>query len=492
MGRTSSHHRAHDKSTGNAGGSNRHARFVDLLRIVTVAANEATDLEGPLRATLDAVCNQTGWPVGHVYMRSNEPPYDLVPSGIWHLEETERFAVFREVTERTRLAPGIGLPGTVLASGRPQWFPDVSRHPNFPRARLAKDIGVRAGFGFPIRVGPEIPAVLEFFTDVPLPPDQEFLDVMDLVGTQLGRVIERMRGEDALRDLARGVSSAKGEAFFLSLANHLLRTIKADYVFIGALEGESREKVRTMAAVGRQGILDRFEYKLEGTPCETVINSAASCVYPREVQKLFPHDRDLVTLEVEAYCGAPLRSASGKSVGLVVATYRRPLTNPGTVEALLRVFAVRAATELERQHNQRSMDRLALYPRADPNPVLEFSSDGSLTYYNAATEKLARSLGKDDPREILPADTPGLVKKCLQTGLNGIVMESSGGDRTISWAFIPVAYRGVVLAYAVEISFLLTLEAEMRRLHLLDPPDSQPETTRRPRKTPEEDDAPVH
>jgi len=492
MARTSSIHRAHDKRGGDKGGPNRHAGFVDLLRTVTVAANDATDLETPLRITLDAVCEQTGWPVGHVYMRSNDPPFDLVPSEIWHLEDSERFAVFREVTEKTHLASGIGLPGMVLASGRPQWFPDVSVHPNFPRARLAKDIGVRAGFGFPIRVGPEIPAVLEFFTDVALPPDPEFLEVMDLVGTQLGRVIERLRAEDALRDLASGVSSAKGEAFFLSLANHLLRTIKADNVFFGALEGDKREKVRILAAVGRQGILDRFEYRLEGTPCETVINSSASCVYPREVRRLFPNDRDLVTLEAEAYCGAPLRSASGKSVGLVVATFKRPLSSPGTVEALLRVFAVRAATELERQRAQRSLDRLALYPRADPNPVLEFASDGSLTYYNSATEKLARSLGKDNPRDILPADTPGLVKKCLETGLNGIVMETSGGERTISWAFIPVAYRGVVLAYAVEISFLLTLEAEMRRLHLLDPPGTQPETTRRLRRSGDEDEAPVH
>jgi GAF domain-containing protein len=492
MPRSSSHHLSPPKGAGKRDGTSRHAGFVELLRAVTVAANEATDLETPLRVTLEAICDHTGWPVGHVFTRANEPPYDLVPSDIWHLADPERFAVFREITEKTRLAPGVGLPGTVLASGRPQWFPDITRHPNFPRARLAKDIGVRTGFGFPIRVGPEIPAVLEFFTDVALPPDAEFLEVMDVVGTLLGRVIERMRAEDALRNLAGGVSAAKGDAFFLSLANHLMRAIKADNVFIGALAGEMRDKVKILAAVGRDGILDRFEYPLEGTPCESVIDASAACVYPRDVQRLFPGDKDLATMQVEAYCGSPLRSGSGKSVGLMVALFRRPLTNPGTVEALLRVFAVRAATELERQRVQHSLDRLALYPRADPNPVLEFTTDGTLTYYNAATEKLARSLGKDDPRDILPADTPGLVRRCLETGLNGIVMETTGGDRTISWAFIPVAHRGVVLAYAVEISFLLTLESEMRRLHLLDPPASQPETDRRPRHPLEEDDSPVH
>jgi GAF domain-containing protein len=476
-----------------SGSLDRNAAFLDLLRTVSIAANEANDLETPLRTTLDAVCRLTGWPVGHIYMRASEAPFDLVPSGIWHLDEADRFRVFREVTERTRLAPGSGLPGTVLASGKPQWFPDVTQHPNFPRARLAGDIGVRAGFGMPIRVGSEIPAVLEFFTDVALPPDEEFLGVMDLVGMLLGRVIERMRAEDALRNLATGVAAVKGNAFFLSLANHLVRTLQADFGLIGMLQGEEGKEVRTLAAIGADGILDRFQYRLEGTPCEKVIHRTTSCIYPRDVQRLFPRDEMLVRMGVEAYCGSPLRSSSGKVIGLMVAAYRRPLTNPTMAESLLKVFAVRAATELERQRAQRSLEKLALFPRADPNPVLEFASDGTLTYYNSAAERLARSLDKKDPKDILPADTPGLVRKCLDTGLNGIVMETTGGDRTVSWAFIPVANRGLVLAYAVEISFLLTLEEEMRRMHLLDPPRGRPPRPRRARpEAAGEDEAPVH
>lgn len=443
--------------------------YVQLLRTVAVAANEASSLEEPLQTCLDAVCALAGWPVGHVYMRSTDPPYDLMPTKLWHLDDPERFATFRNITEATRLAPGSGLPGHVLSTGKPEWIRDVTRHANFPRAKLARNIGVRAGFGFPIKIRDEVPAVLEFFTHEALEPDEEFLEIMDQVGIQLGRVIERMRAEEALRNLAQGVAEAKGDAFFLSLAHRLVQTLQADYALIGALAAPDAGSVRTLAACGRSGTLDNFEYRLEGTPCENVVGRELCC-YPRDVRRLFPRDRLLAEMGIEAYAGMPLFDSGGRALGLMVVLYARPLACPKIAESLLQVFAVRAATELERQRAQRALEKLALFPRADPNPVLEFTANGTLSYWNGAAERLARSMGKSHPQEILPADTEGIVRKCLDTGINGIVMETTGADRTVSWAFIPVARKGIVLAYAVEISFLLTLEAELRRLNMLDPP----------------------
>src|SRR5205823_5254224 len=59
--------------------------------------------------------------------------------------------------------------------------------------------GVRAGFGFPVLVGAEVVAVLEFFTNEALEPDEAVLDVMANIGTLLGRVVERSRAQEALR-----------------------------------------------------------------------------------------------------------------------------------------------------------------------------------------------------------------------------------------------------------------------------------------------------
>jgi diguanylate cyclase (GGDEF)-like protein/PAS domain S-box-containing protein len=73
---------------------------------------------------------------------------------------------------------------------------------NFPRARQAQDIGVRAGFAFPILVGGEVAAVLEFFSPAPVEPVRGLLTSVEEIGFQLGLVIERRRAEQERARLA--------------------------------------------------------------------------------------------------------------------------------------------------------------------------------------------------------------------------------------------------------------------------------------------------
>ncbi len=175
------------------------ARSLRLLHKITVAANEAEEPETAMQVCLDEVCAYTGWPVGHVYRLEEEGSDTLAPLKIWHLDNPERFATFRRVTEEIRFAPGVGLPGRVLSSGEPTWIVDVTKDPNFPRARLAEDIGVKAGFAFPVLVGRSVAAVMEFFSTEAIEPDQHILEIMAQVGTQLGRVLERTQAEESLQ-----------------------------------------------------------------------------------------------------------------------------------------------------------------------------------------------------------------------------------------------------------------------------------------------------
>ena len=84
------------------------------------------------------------------------------------------------------------------------------------------------------------------------------------------------------------------------------------------------------------------------TPCETVVGREP-CVYPRGVQGLFPEDEALARGGIESYIGCPLTGASGKPLGLLAALDVKPIDQPDFVESMLRVFAARAAAELERQ-----------------------------------------------------------------------------------------------------------------------------------------------
>lgn len=177
----------------------RESTFVRLLQATAVASAEAASVEEALQATLDEVCRSTDWPVGHVYLTSGATDSVLAPTAIWHLREPARFEEFRRITELTRFAPGVDLPGRVYTTGQAVWIRDVTRDPGFHRAKLAEEIGVRAGFGFPVRAGSTVAAVLEFFSPEVMERDEVFLQVMSHVGTQLGRVIERRRADEELR-----------------------------------------------------------------------------------------------------------------------------------------------------------------------------------------------------------------------------------------------------------------------------------------------------
>jgi diguanylate cyclase (GGDEF)-like protein len=68
----------------------------------------------------------------------------------------------------------------------------------FPRAEAARAAGLRAAFAFPVLVGNDVAAVLEFFCERAADPDDSILRIMAQVGTQLGRVVERTRAEERL------------------------------------------------------------------------------------------------------------------------------------------------------------------------------------------------------------------------------------------------------------------------------------------------------
>jgi len=165
---------------------------VELLQNVALAANQAQSLDDAIQRILKLVCDFTGWSVGHAYYHDVQTD-TLVPSCLWFMSDPELFKSFQKITENSIFERGKGLPGRVLANKEPVWIPDVQNDSNFPRNKHAADIGVHAGLAFPVFVGDEVVAVLEFFSEYALEPEQGLLSRVAVIGTQLGRVVERIK-----------------------------------------------------------------------------------------------------------------------------------------------------------------------------------------------------------------------------------------------------------------------------------------------------------
>jgi signal transduction histidine kinase/DNA-binding response OmpR family regulator len=197
----------------------------ELLHQTAVMAAETESFEEALQLCVNAVCEMSGWPVGHVYLTPDGDEQELQSTRIWYLSDAPHYEAFRKITEQTTFALGIGLPGRIWKSGEPAWIVNVQTDPNFPRAKLCDNIGVKGAFGFPVKIKGQLFAVLEFFADDEMDPDENLLMLVRAVGEQVGRVLERQRAQEELRIAKTAAEEANlAKSAFLANMSHEIRT----------------------------------------------------------------------------------------------------------------------------------------------------------------------------------------------------------------------------------------------------------------------------
>lgn len=202
-----------------------------LLSAITVAANEAKTIDSAMYLAIREICHYTQWPVGHGFYvpeGRNAKQGQLVSAEFWHCDEPERFAEFRQATADIEFTWGVCLPGRVWSTGGPVRIDDVARDENFLRAAPARRARLSAGFAFPVLIGTEVVAVLEFFAAETVSSDNTLLLSMGQIGAQLGRIFERKRAQDQLLHdaLHDSLTQLPNRALFMDRLGNLLKRVK--------------------------------------------------------------------------------------------------------------------------------------------------------------------------------------------------------------------------------------------------------------------------
>ena len=187
----------------------------NLLAASWTLAEVATEL-------LEAMALSGDWAFAAIWTY-DEAADGLRCRNVWH-EASERVKKFSDLSLVITLPEGQGLPGRVWNSKKPTWVYDVTRDPNFPRAPYAAAADLHGGFAFPLFFQGEIDGIMELFSHNVVEPDEDLLQMVEALGSQIGLFIARGRIVQELqrhKENAGAASTAKDR--FLGLLTEKLR-----------------------------------------------------------------------------------------------------------------------------------------------------------------------------------------------------------------------------------------------------------------------------
>ena len=182
------------------------------------------------------------------------------------------------------------------------------------------------------------------------------------------RVAQRL-----LDDLLAGTASVTGQPFFTELARGLSRAVESHMAWITEYR-EGDPTLNALAIVVGSELQTNYRYDLKGTPCEAVVRDAKLVHHVDGVQDAYPHDPDLQTLGVRSYLGVPLLHTDGTVLGHLAVMDKGPMPEQPIDQAVFKIFAARAAAELQRIRAEKEQAQLkALLQQA--NEALTESED---------------------------------------------------------------------------------------------------------------------
>lgn len=224
-------------------------------------------------------------------------------------------------------------------------------------------------------------------------------------------ITERKRLEEALRNAAIGVSGSTGENVFAQMVRYLATTLDIDFAFISSIENAEATSARTVAVYHDGRFLDDFDYQLADTPCFDVIGKQFSFIAD-DLAQHYPADLVLIKMGIVSYAAYPLFDSRRQPVGLIAIGHSRPLEDRDLTESMLRIFAERAAAELERRQAESALRASEEQYRGIFNASVDgmalFTLEGSLVDCNPAWAKMHghdEALRNVDPRLFVPPES---------------------------------------------------------------------------------------
>jgi signal transduction histidine kinase len=160
----------------------------------------------------------------------------------------------------------------------------------------------------------------------------------------------RFRRRDLLRAVAEGTAGAVGDEFLRCLVRHVAMAFDAKFAFVAEATEPNGEHVRVLSGWYDGDWMDEpLEYDTHGKPCALVVERAV-VAFPEALTEHFPEAKPAIDMGLESYLAICLRAADGTHLGHMAVMDAGRMQAGDDDVAAMRIFASRAAAEMERRH----------------------------------------------------------------------------------------------------------------------------------------------
>ena len=286
------------------------------------------------------------------------------------------------------------------------------------------------------------------------------------------------------RAILDGTSQHTGEDFFPSMVKQLAATLKTRYALIGGLV-DKNARIKSLAFVENQKLLESIEYDLEESPCENVLKNTQS-IYSNSLQETFPQNLFFIEKNIESYLGHPLTDMDGSPIGIMAVLDTEPFDEEETenIQSILKSFAARAEAEMRRMSIEKKMKHYANELERSNQDLKEFAYIAShdlkeplrkIIIFGEMFEKKMEPLDAE-PKDLLMRMTKGasrmndliddlLQLSRIQTQASGLVRSDLNKivETTLEEQGLPVLETEV----KINVEELPTLEVDKVHIHQL-------------------------
>lgn len=226
-----------------------------------------------------------------------------------------------------------------------------------------------------------------------------------------------MKPSQQVRELAATVPGATTDELLHNLLANLAGLLGARRAYVTEVADGTARSIASWEDNHRGPVR---EYRINGTPCATVMQDGVQVV-DCELADRYLLGESSIGFGCESFVGSPIVDHNGDRIGQLCVFGTNPLDDSEMAAALVSLAAVRVSAELEHRQHEAALERSEAYSRAivatAAEGVLTVDANGRIESFNRAAEKMFGYLAD----EVIGKDVHVLIPERYRNAHSGYV-----------------------------------------------------------------------